>query len=416
MMMLTHMSLISRAFAVLVAIFIVSPSEICLADKRRPRLRNPRVIPAQDFARDVPKLPWKAYDLPVRFQVLGLCFEGNKLWASTSQGLLEIQDDQILALHHWGDETWASSPWTNPNRNELYVMFTGVLMKRDSRGWWDLGPPPFRYVGFGPCASQESIDALHGGYFFQGGSDSFRSVISCFHGERVVLWKPEAEEWEEIAGPPVTQWSATVAAVRGEPDIFFLVREPAFLQPPTYDEYHTIGRYCHVVYSIIPSDREWSRRELPLALHEVATHIIAIGDSAHVRASDGALVEVAPNRVRLHETPGACEALLKSSTGQLLASFKDRGIYSLEDGWKKLRAVPYATPSTHQSALVAEHNGVVALATVSPRPEIPFFTDQKSGQVSEDRLWLLRNGNPVSIDLSLFLACDPTRQKKPRPK
>ena len=336
----------------------------------------------------------------MRFQVLGLCFQGDKLWASTSQGLFEIQDDRILALLHWENETWASSPWVDRRGKDLYVMFTEVLMKRDLHGWWDLGPPPFHFVGLGPCASQESVDALHGGYFFQGIDDSSRPVISCFHGKRVVLWRPDVQEWEEIAGPPIPQGSATVAAVRGEPNIFFLVREPLFFQPPTYDEFDESGRCRHVVYSIIPGDRQWSRRELPLALDAVATHIIAMGDSAHVRASDGALVEVTPNGVRLHEAPGACEAMLRSSSGQLLASFKDRGIYSLEDGWKKLHAVPYATPSTHQSAHMAERDGVVALATVSPWPGTS--PNGKGGHVSEDSLWLLRNGEVASVDLRLF--------------
>ncbi len=118
--------------------------------------------------------------------------------------------------------------------------------------------------------------------------------------------------------------------------------------------------------------------------------VVTTDEGIYVRAEDGSLFLIRSENVQLLETPGRCEAIALTSTGKLLASFADRGIYLFDNReWDLKAPYPYGKQEGEHWAHLAESSGEIAYAT-SSAPQIQAndrFT--YSGSVA---LWVLRGG------------------------
>jgi hypothetical protein len=97
------------------------------------------------------------------------------------------------------------------------------------------------------------------------------------------------------------------------------------------------------------------------------------------------------DKVAILEVPGPCEAVSRSSNGQLIASFRDLGVFVLLNSWVKLFDAPYSKSSAEHRVKVAENKGVVALMRSAGRVTKSGM-DYKWDYVGEDTLWVSQLG------------------------
>ncbi len=363
------------------------------------KFANPTVIAGNDIAAELAKLSWETPDshFPVRFQIFGLCFEGDVLWLSTSQGLVEILDGHVIALHRWRANLVGSVPWLDPAGKNLYVINGDGLMMRESEGWRKFDPPPIQIAGIGPCTGS-LILTIFSQMTFTGAMEGSNVRVSCLYGRSAPLWNAKTKKWDESKGPTVPQWNfSTTTVVRNPHGLCYLVREEK-------------GHYAYMSKS---AKGEWLRRAIPSESKTFANQMIATDKCVYIRIDDGKLFEVTKESIVRVESPGYCEALTCASDGALLASFHNLGVFRLGNEWRKLCDIPYvksAADPRERMISIAENAGVVGLMT-APVSYLHFTdkSDLKYESLGDEGVWIIRNGKATEVDLGPFLAADPTR-------
>ena len=109
---------------------------------------------------------------------------------------------------------------------------------------------------------------------------------------------------------------------------------------------------------------------LPVALPALGTfvYVASTGSAIYARGEHGMLYRLEPGGAVEIATPAPCEAIAATTSGKLLASFRDAGIHALDGtSWIKLFDAPYAPFEGEHWAYLAELDGRVAFATGSQR-------------------------------------------------
>lgn len=112
-------------------------------------------------------------------------------------------------------------------------------------------------------------------------------------------------------------------------------------------------------------DQEWKEVPNKVGAPFLADKIVVGKELAYILTRHDELLKVTPTGVARMETPGSCEAITATSTGSLLVSIRNDGIYEYGQGWLKKYSLPYSpTEPAHDSHLVESH-GQVAFAITS---------------------------------------------------
>jgi len=301
----------------------------------------------------------------------------GKLFATTNVGLLEFDAENLKTFYQWYDDFNAlSGPWKDVVNRSIWVSRDndGRLLRLDAQRNWtlfDLPAPPRGYYSRG--------DLLEG--FSIAPGDSEPRLIGAGS-----VWKLERKvSWKLLPPPPAPEQSSIRGYARLSDAELILVRKGFCLRSSCSIEAHRFA------------SETW-QQPISLPVGSVV-QTAQVGELTYVRSSEGELVEIAGNVAGLIPTPGKCEAIAVTSSGRLLASFRDHGVFE-HDGstWTKKFDAPYPRFDGEHWVFLAEEAGSVALATASVSHLKP-GTTREWFQTGVDALWVNQGGNFRPIEL-----------------
>ena len=306
---------------------------------------SPRIVLAKDVHRIVNAIP--SY---TRFSYSGLSFFNGKLYASSNIGLLEYNGGTLSQLYKWYDkDDVISGPWIDRANKSLWVFHNGIgkLIRFDGKNWSAADLPRSR-EGF------SRGDMLRG---FQGiSTDSAFWLQGSNYAWR---WHASKSAW--IVEPvPGTGLFVSIAPIKDK--VFVIMRNdysPIIAESP----YNRPDKpNSDAVYFF--QNGQW--QEISNKSGNFFTENIVIAkEAAYIITKDRRLLRLTTSDVSPIESLGEIEAMTVATSGNLLVSFRNNGIYEYSDGWNKRFTSPYPPTEPEHWAYLSESNGQVALAVTS---------------------------------------------------
>jgi len=297
----------------------------------------PRSLAADQIGGAIRALPREAH-----FSLSGAVFFKGKLYVSSNVGLLVIAGGKPETLYKWFKrDDVVEGPWLDAANDMMWIQHAhdNSLSRFDGAAWHAVALPA-------PPSGFTRGDVLRG-FLGISGPDAFWLVggghVWRFHAKGTA-WVPEPE-------PPAPNYSAIRAVARLDASMLYIVREGIEVIPPSE-------------YAVYNREDNWARQNLSEKMDFGS--VVTNAEGAYVRAKDGRLFLIRPESIQILETPGLCEAITKTSTGKLLASFVDQGIFLLDNhAWELRASYPYGKQEGEHWAYLAEANGQIAYVTSS---------------------------------------------------
>ncbi|HNG95533.1 MAG TPA: hypothetical protein PLB32_22205 [Acidobacteriota bacterium] len=310
---------------------------------------NPRIILPQDVPRKIKEIPTYT-----RFGYSGLAYYKGGLYASSNIGLFEFQNGKLTHLYKWDDrDDVVSGPWIDQANDSLWLFHNGLnkLIRFDGKEWAFLELPRPKY-------GYTRMDMLKG---FQGVS-SDKSFWLQIGGS---AWRLDASKNGWVSEP------------RPEPGLLVSMA-------PLKDKTHYIVR--HKYASFFPESAvnrpnkpftdgvylfnqgEWKESPESNGLCYFAKQVLAFKDVVFILTESQQLLRLTSTEIKPIKTLGEIEAMTSTSTGTLLVSFRNQGIYEYTNDWQQKFPSPYPKTETSHWAYLSEYDGEIALA-ITPKPQ-----------------------------------------------
>ena len=361
--LLTELGVLRFAFGILLLLFV-------------PAVGHGKSLP---LAVTAEKVKIRIQELPsyAQFSFSGLTFFKNKLYASSGFGLLEFEKSSLVKAYQWNKkDTDVEGPWLDRKDDLLWVWIPGgdAVANFDGQKWKTMQLPE-------PQNGLSRGNVLEG---FRGiGNAQGFWLEGAWHG-----WKWNGKRWNEESNPPVLADNGSAILRR--------------LLPTDEHLYFVMFRDNELMYS----DSELQQKQKGDAIYyfqgkwnEVtnqshfvffAQQSVSAGKTGYIRTSRGDLMEITNDLALRLPTPGKCESITVSSSGSLIASFHNLGVYELKNGWKLLFKVPYPLTEGEHWVHLAKGDGQIALS-VSPVPQLVAEknnSDYKTVYNSSAALWI----------------------------
>ena len=299
---------------------------------------EPKSIAVQEIPRLIRSLPEYAH-----FSFSGVSFFKGRLYASTNIGLLAVAGGKAAALYQWqARDSVVEGPWSDIANNAMWIQHgsDGSLARYDGARWRrvELPPPPRGFYTGGDMMTGFIGISAPQDFWLVGGGNAWR-------------WGANGD-WTAEPQPPAPEWSAVRAVAPLGDTLLYIVREGIEVIPPSS-------------YAVYDRQRSWHRNPLKTMDFE---QVVVTAEAVYVMAEDGTLFSLSSGSITPVPTPGLCEAITRTSTAGLLASFKNRGIYLFANGgWEIKAPYPYDSTEGEHWAHLAENGGQVAYATSGKR-------------------------------------------------
>jgi hypothetical protein len=310
-------------------------------------------------------------------QISGIAFLNDSLFVGTNVGLILVEENKAEALHRWY-KTYnvISGPWHGANRSQLWMLRVDDrhLVQFDGKAWRRVEPPTPPNGFFGRGEFLEGFEGEDRNFYIVGAENSWH-------------WN-DSGDW--ILNPfpsPATQFSGVVGLAELKDRLLYVV---------------------HVGNCALSSDCDFSvywnddGKWLPPVSIPIRTvvQVLSASNAVFILGANGELVRIVGQEAVVIPTPGRCEAITRTTAGELLGSFTNEGIYRLdqENRWLKLQDTPYPKSEGEHRAYLAESHGVIAFATASV-PQLVSGTSDVFKSSGSDALWLTDGGAFRHVDL-----------------
>jgi hypothetical protein len=321
---------------------------------------RPRVVPPQEVSKIIRAIP--SY---TEFGYSGLCFFNKRLYASSNIGLLEFDGRSLSRLYKWYDrDDVISGPWLDDADKSVWVMHDGInkLIRYDGNAWsmTELPRPKEGYTrgdmleGFRGVGTSE-------GFWLEGGGHAWR-------------WDNLNSVWEPV---PIPQDYPVVRFIP-LPDIKLMITRHT--PPPSLVSRDEDFQSDTVQFF----DKKWENVTNQTGENFFVEQVVLVNDVVYTRTTKGHILRITPAEITKLDTPGECEAMTVTTSGSLLASFRNSGIYEYRDGWNKKYSSPHPPAGGEHWAYLAESDGRVAFA-VSPKPQLH---EDRVKYINQATLWL----------------------------
>ena len=324
------------------------------------------------------------------FEFSNVAFWHGKLYAATNVGLLEFRELELTALHRWNArDAVIERVWRDEAQDSLWCVDASMhaLRRLDASGW-HLVPAPVPAKGY--FTRGEVLSGI------QSASDA--SGFWIVSAGAVWRWDGRTNQWDlqPCAGAkaPITGFAPLHEGL-----LFFERVEPMRLLDavPRSDK-------CDVVHGAkreSPTNSRIIRRDTGLQPF-FADEVVSVADRACVRTGEGKLLWASMDRVIESRSPGPCDAMTRTSSGTILASFRGAGLSVLEGkDWKRRFENPSPPDEGEHRACVTEEDGRVAYATSSvPRIDKSVAFDPKNPKwvrIGTDGLWISQGDRLVPL-------------------
>jgi hypothetical protein len=326
-------------------------SSVCIAAST-----NPKTIPQQQITQIINSLPDYAH-----FSISGARFFNNKLYVATNIGLLELKTEISIKLYRWlENDAVVEGPWFDSAHNLLWFWLpaTNNLIHFNGTEWIDGKLPQNDYTrgdilkGFRGSSNKEN-------FWLEGASRAWR-------------WDNKNSGWIE---EPTLSSGALIRILPMQQRLLFVMRHE------TLD--FLVKSNTFVSDNIQYFTDKWLEVPNSSGRNFFAEQTITWNDTAYIRTRNGDILRITESEVSVLNAPGFCEAITFTSTGSLLASIRNFGIYEYTGKWNRRFEYPLREGDEHW-AYLAEANGQVAFATSS----MPKLTkDYKPTYTGTTGLW-----------------------------
>jgi len=324
---------------------------------------TPRMLPPNEVARQIRELPKNA-----RFSTSGLGFWNGKLYAASNIGLLEIEEQRLSAFYQWHSSyNVIEGPWREESGPALWFWDCSFnqLLRWGPKGWTRRGLPP-----------------REGGYSRGNILGGFRA---CWNSERTWIvgagdawhWDPAESEWipEQLPRGGVTGLAPV---------------EKGLIAVMLFSRSMGDGGWTSEVEFSISDGTRWVRINAPPSMG-LARQVVGTTEAGYLRTRDGDVIRVDRGGVRRVAQPAPCDALTRTSDGELLASFVGKGIYQYDAGEWRLRCpTPYGPEEGEHWAFLAEEKGRIAFATTEYETVVDWEKGTRSWS-GTSAIWVLKD-------------------------
>jgi hypothetical protein len=336
---------------------------------------NPRIIAPQQIPGIVRTIP--SY---LRFEYSGLMFFKGKLYASSNIGLLEYEAGRLSRLYKWSNrDDVISGPWVDSSHNSLWMLHEGLgkLIRYDGGSWLAIKKPE-------PEAGLTRGDVLEG---FRGvGNSKDFWLEGAGHAWR---WLNDKSSWATEPMPDSQDHIARIIPTSNR--ILYVMRNES-IQSWDLDKGPTEAQTDAVYYL----EGQWKLVPNRSRVNYYAEQTVTPGVDGFIRTHKGEVLRVTSSEITLMESPGVCETLAVTSSGRLLASFINLGIYEYGKGWQKKFSAPYPNTEGRHWAYLTEDNNLVAFA-ISVMPQM--VGENRFEYPGQTTLWITNGDGLKAIPL-----------------
>lgn len=307
---------------------------------------NLKVIPAQEVPQIIKAIP--SY---TRFAYSGLSFFDGKLYASSNIGLLEYENGTLSRLYKWYDnDDVISGPWFDRANQLLWVFHnrTDKLIRFDGKNWslMDLPRPKEGYSRGDMLRGFQGI-STDTAFWLQGGNYAWR-------------WDTNKVAWVD---EPIPDTGVFVSIAPVKDNVLVVMRHqyvPYLVESP----YNRPDKpESDIVYFM--QNKQWQELPNKSEVKFFTEKIVIAKEAAFILTDKGLLLRLSTLEITPIETLGEVEAMTVTSSGNLLVSFRNNGIYEYSDKWYKKFKSPYQPDEADHWTYVSEYKGQVALAITS---------------------------------------------------
>lgn len=309
----------------------------------------PTVLTPLEASKSVNKLP-----AHLSFGYSGLAFYRNKLYASCNIGLLEIENSTVSRAFRWNkSDSVVVGPWLDSASGKLWVWCVGddSFANFDGKTWRTVPMPQLKrgYVTRGDVLS---------GYRGVFGSNCFWMAGAG----TVWPWNEGKKKWGDQLDLP----SFMNANRPGTLQRLFFVNDMPFVTARHEPGWAVLGRARNNNLggdTFHYLDKWWQQIPDSVNKPSFVEQAAAVGHKGFARTIDGDILQIDPSGISELESPGFCESLAATSTGTLLASFRDAGVYEFGNSWALRFKSPYSPSKGKNRVHLAGSDGRIALAT-----------------------------------------------------
>jgi hypothetical protein len=319
-----------------------------------PNQGPPTIVQGDEFPQLLKPLPPTA-----AFDYSGVSFFQGKLFATTNIGLLEIDGSDVTRVFRVQRKySVVSGPWVDSANQLLWILDdqTHELLSFDGQNWRRMKMPTPEKGYYSRGDALEGIRAVDDGesLWFHSGGSAWR-------------WNSARQEWQAVPGP-----AQVLSVEAGQEPIGVL---------PLGDQALWILRHEGLSFLVKENEDYKSdtivilageQRQVPnnTGLRFFVENWVAVDKRGYVCTRKGDLLEVTSDGISKLEAPGSCEKLARTTTGQLLASFRKEGVFQYERGeWRKRATHPNPTGTGDYWTYLAGDRERVAVA-ITPKPVI----------------------------------------------
>lgn len=336
--------------------------------------RQPAVVSSQGVSRVIKSLPAN-----IEFGYSGLSFFDGKLYASSNVGLLEYKNGTLSRLYKWHEkDDVISGPWFDKANNSLWVFHNGInrLIRFDGKSWhvMDLPRPKDGYSRGDMLRGFRGVSNEHA-FWLQGGDNAWR-------------WDAGKQSWIDVAVPD-TGLFVGIAPIKEK---VFVIMQHNYTPSIAASPYNRPDKpNSDAVYFF--ENGEW--RELPnkSGIKFFTKEIVVAKEAAYILTKNDEILMLSASELVPIKTLGKVEAIAAASSGNLLVSFRNDGIYEYANEWNKRFSKPYTSSEGEHLAYLTESNGQLAFA-ISAQPQRN--GDSQVRYTGTTTLWI-SSGNQLTV-------------------
>jgi hypothetical protein len=348
---------------------------------------TPTLLQPSDAEKAVKRLP--KY---VGLGYTGLTFFKGRLYAPCNIGVLEIEEGKVRRAYRWNRrDSVVEGIWLDQANNLawVWVVGDGRLASFDGRTWKSV-PMPQPKSGFVTRG-----DILEGYRGISGSKTFWLEGAGC-----VWPWDAASGTWKpDLVLPRFANYGSLVRCL-------FLENKPCVIA--RYEPGWNLVNWGELASrkgdSVHFLDGSWqeitNRTGQPFFVEATVT----AGDG-YMRTIDGHVLQIHSGQVSRVSSPGFCEALVVTTSGTLLAEFRNLGIYEFTDRWRCICKAPFESQLEKRWVHLAEDRGTIAVAFTR-------WPGQKITSSLYDLLasiWILRGENWQPVP---FAAIQPTAKEE----
>ena len=287
-----------------------------------------------------------------------LAFFKGKLYVASNVGLLEIDNDFLSKTYKW-KESSGEAPRVDLANGQIWVQIADNFAVFDGNVWRAVsGPTPQK----GYFTRGEILEGFHD----VSTPDSFwLTGAGC-----AWCWNVERRNWEEKLNLPTFKngnrlgkvWrlffveNKPLIVVRYEPG--WLIHGRERLKTRVHGDRIATNLISDKVYYY---DNRWIEVSNAVTTPIYIEQAVSAGKRAFMRSDEDEIYQVDPLGISKLTVPGKCKALTITGSNNLLASFRDLGVYELTSDWKLRFKVSCTQTNMDDHVYLAEDHGKIAI-------------------------------------------------------